>query len=36
MILAKQIKPISHLKASTSEAVRGVTDTGGPPFIQII
>ena len=33
MTLAKQIKPISYLKASTAEAVRTVTDTGEPLFI---
>jgi prevent-host-death family protein len=33
MSLAKQIKPISYLKASTAEAVRTVTETGEPLFI---
>ena len=33
MSLAKQIKPISYLKASTAEAVRTVTETGQPLFI---
>jgi prevent-host-death family protein len=33
MTLAKQIKPISYLKACTAEAVRTVTDTGEPLFI---
>ena len=33
MSLAKQIKPISYLKASTAEAVRTVTNTGEPLFI---
>jgi prevent-host-death family protein len=33
MSLARQIKPISYLKASTAEAVRTVTETGEPLFI---
>ena len=33
MSLAKQIKPISYLKASTADAVRTVTETGEPLFI---
>ena len=33
MNLAKQIKPISYLKASTAEAVRTVTESGEPLFI---
>jgi prevent-host-death family protein len=33
MSLAKQIKPISYLKANTAEAVRTVTETGEPLFI---
>jgi len=33
MSLAKQIKPISYLKASTAEAVRTVTESGEPLFI---
>ena len=33
MSLAKQIKPISYLKASTADAVRTVTDSGEPLFI---
>lgn len=33
MSLAKQIKPISYLKASTAEAVRKVMETGEPLFI---
>jgi len=33
MSLAKQIKPISYLKASTAEAVRTVRETGEPLFI---
>lgn len=33
MSLAKQIKPISYLKASTAEAVRLVMATGEPLFI---
>jgi prevent-host-death family protein len=33
MTLAKQIKPISYLKASTAEAVRTVMETGEPLFI---
>jgi prevent-host-death family protein len=33
MSLAKQIKPISYLKASTAEAVRTVRESGEPLFI---
>lgn len=33
MSLAKQIKPISYLKASTADAVRTVTESGEPLFI---
>ena len=33
MSLAKQIKPISYLKASTADAVRTVMETGEPLFI---
>ena len=33
MSLAKQIKPISYLKASTADAVRTVRETGEPLFI---
>ena len=33
MSLAKQIKPVSYLKASTAEAVRTVRATGEPLFI---
>lgn len=33
MTLAKQIKPISYLKAGTAEALRTVTDTGEPLYI---
>ena len=33
MTLAKQIKPISYLKASTAEAVRTVTESGEPLYI---
>mgnify|MGYP001824616268 FL=1 len=33
MSLARQIKPISYLKASTAEAVRTVMETGEPLFI---
>ena len=33
MSLAKQIKPISYLKASTADAVRTVKETGEPLFI---
>ncbi len=33
MTLAKQIKPISYLKAQTADAVRTVTETGEPLLI---
>lgn len=33
MSLAKQIKPISYLKAQTADAVRTVTETGEPLLI---
>jgi prevent-host-death family protein len=33
MSLARQIKPISYLKASTADAVRTVKETGEPLFI---